>query len=82
MVAFSLRRVVKESECLPVKHTALALIRVVDGTVVKEPGKTGSRWRILYSLRLPSLACDFFELTATMGEGCGESLESSSSNFP
>ena len=64
----------KESKCLPVKHTALALIRVVDGTVVKEPGKTGSQWRILYSLRLPSLACDFFELTATMGEGCGESL--------
>jgi hypothetical protein len=64
----------KESNGLPVKHTALAAIRVVDGTVVKEPGKTGSQWRILYSLRLPSLACDFFDLTATMGEGCGESL--------
>jgi hypothetical protein len=64
----------KESNGLPAKHTALAAIRVVDGTVVKEPGKTGSQWRILYSLRLPSLACDFFDLTATMGEGCGESL--------
>jgi len=49
-------------------------IRVVDGTIVREPGKTGSQWRILYSIRLPSLVCDFFELTATIGEGSGESL--------
>jgi hypothetical protein len=49
-------------------------IRIVDGTIVKEPGKTGSQWRILYSIRLPSLVCDFFELTATIGEGTGESL--------
>jgi len=34
----------------------------------------GSQWRILYSIRLPSLVCDFFEVTATMGEGSGESL--------
>ena len=27
--------------------------RIVDGTIVKEPGKTGSQWRILYSLKLP-----------------------------
>ena len=38
--------------------------RIVDGTVVKEPGKTGSQWRILYSIRLPVLACDFFEMTS------------------
>ena len=49
-------------------------IRIVDGTIVREPGKTGSQWRILYSIRLPSLVCDFFELTATIGEGSGESL--------
>jgi hypothetical protein len=49
-------------------------VRVVDGTVVKEPGKTGSEWRILYSLRLPDLACDFFELTPATGAGNGESL--------
>src|SRR5258705_3600556 len=35
----------KESNGLPVKHTALALIRVVDGTVGKGTGKTGSQWR-------------------------------------
>lgn len=52
----------------------LPRIRVVDGTVVKEPGKTGSQWRILYALQLPSLACDFFEVTSTEGSGTGESL--------
>jgi hypothetical protein len=50
-------------------------MRMVDATVVKEPGKTGSLWRIHYSLRWPSLACDFFKLTAAEGEGTGESLK-------
>jgi len=49
-------------------------IRIVDGTIVKEPGKTGSQWRILYSIRLPSLVCDSFDVTAAIGEGSGESL--------
>jgi hypothetical protein len=49
-------------------------LRIVDGTIVKEPGKTGSQWRILYSLQLPALHCDFFEITATAGEGTGESF--------
>jgi hypothetical protein len=49
-------------------------IRIVDGTIVREPGKTGSQWRIPYSIRLPSWVCDFFEVTATIGEGSGESL--------
>jgi hypothetical protein len=49
-------------------------IRIVDGTIVRELGKTGSQWRILYSIRLPSLVCDFFEVTTTIGEGSGESL--------
>jgi hypothetical protein len=49
-------------------------LRIVDGTIVKEPGKTGSQWRILYSLQLPALSCDFFEISATAGEGAGESF--------
>jgi hypothetical protein len=49
-------------------------VRIVDATIVKEPGKTGSEWRILYSLRLPELECDFFELTGTTGAGNGESF--------
>src|ERR1700686_1274115 len=49
-------------------------IRIVDGTIVREPGKTGSQWRVSHTIRLPSLVCDFFEVTATIGEGSGESL--------
>ncbi len=49
-------------------------VRVVDATTVKEPGKTGSLWRIHYSVRLPSLSCDFFRITQTRGPGSGESF--------
>jgi len=56
-----------------VLQKTVGTVRVVDGTIVKEPGKTGSQWRILYSLQLPSLLCDFLEVTASRGEGNGES---------
>ena len=46
----------------------------IDATTVKEPGKSGSLWRIHYSVRLPSLACDYFKLTETEGPGTGEAL--------
>ncbi|MFZ1155149.1 MAG: IS4 family transposase [Solirubrobacteraceae bacterium] len=49
-------------------------IRIVDGTIVREPGKTGSQWRILYAIRLPKLECDFLEVTAAEGIGNGESF--------
>ena len=49
-------------------------VRVLDGTLVKEPGRTGSQWRIHYSMRLPSLLCDHFALTATKGKGTAEIL--------
>ena len=48
--------------------------RLFDATTVKEPGKTGSLWRIHYSIRAPSLACDFLQVTETKGKGTGESL--------
>ena len=47
-------------------------VRVLDATTVKEPGKTGGQWRIHYSLRLPTLECDHFELTAARGKNTGE----------
>lgn len=49
-------------------------LRLLDATVVNEPGATGSLWRIHYSLRWPALSCDFFKLTTTKGSGTGESL--------
>jgi len=42
-------------------------IRVVDATNVTEPGSTGTDWRIHYVLQLPSLECDFFEVTDVSG---------------
>src|SRR5208337_3038717 len=38
-------------------------VRILDATDIQEPGSTGSDWRIHYSLRLPEMCCDFFELT-------------------
>jgi hypothetical protein len=44
-------------------------IRYVDGSVVREPGVTGSTWRLHYSISLPDLRCCDFKVTKTkMGE--------------
>jgi len=48
--------------------------RLIDASLVSEPGKTGSQWRVHYSLRWPSLECDYFKLTPVEGPGQGESL--------
>jgi hypothetical protein len=50
------------------------VLRLMDSTLVKEPGQTGSHWRIHYSLLWPSLECDYFKITPTEGQGTGESL--------
>jgi DDE family transposase len=59
-----------ESHCVGLNRQ----IRLVDATHVREPGKTGSRWRIHYSLSWPSLRCDYFRLSSMAGAGSGESL--------
>src|SRR5947207_6302948 len=46
-------------------------VRAIDATDVQEPGSTGSDWRIHYSIRLPELVCDHYEITDKHG---GESL--------
>ena len=48
--------------------------RLFDSSIVKEHGQTGSQWRIHYSLRIPSLRCDFFKLTSAKGKGNGDTL--------
>jgi hypothetical protein len=63
-----------ERRCLPVTAGAPPW-RLLDGSLVSEPGKTGSQWRIHYSLRWPSLECDYFKLTPVEGRGHGESLD-------
>ena len=47
-------------------------VRVVDATTVEEQGGAGTDWRIHYTLCLPELNCDFFELTDEHG---GESYK-------
>jgi hypothetical protein len=46
-------------------------LRVIDATDVQEPGSTGTDWRLHYSLRLPELVCEHYELTDAKG---GEQL--------
>ena len=50
-------------------------VRVIDASVVSEPGSTGSDWRVHYSLNLASLHCDACEVTNYQ---TGESF----TNFP
>jgi hypothetical protein len=42
-------------------------LRVVDATTVEEQGGAGTDWRIHYTLRLPDLSWDFFEVTDEHG---------------
>lgn len=46
-------------------------LRIIDATDVQEPGDTGTSLRVHYSLRLPQLSCDHYELTDDHG---GEKL--------
>lgn len=50
-------------------------VRLVDASVITEPGSTGTNWRLHYSLELFGLNCDYLNVT---GPDKGESL----SNFP
>lgn len=46
-------------------------LRVIDATDIQEPGSTGTKLRVHYSIRLPELACDHYELSDHHG---GEKL--------
>lgn len=48
-------------------HWGNRRVRVIDATTVQEPGATGTSWRVHYGLQLPSLECDFFEVTDVTG---------------
>lgn len=49
------------------RHWGDRRLRIIDATNVKEPGATGTSWRVHYGLQLPSLECDFFEVTDVSG---------------
>lgn len=46
-------------------------LRIIDASNIQEPGSTGTDWRLHYSIRLPEMTCDYFELTDDQG---GEKL--------
>ena len=46
-------------------------LRAIDATDIQEPGSTGTDWRLHYSIRLPELTCDHYQLTDASG---GEQL--------
>lgn len=44
-------------------------VRLVDASIITEPGSTGSNWRLHYSIELFGLSCDYFQITdQTVGE--------------
>ena len=45
--------------------------RLVDATSIQEPGAVGIHWRVHYSVRLPTLVCDYVSVTDVRG---GETL--------
>lgn len=45
--------------------------RIVDATTIQEPAASGISWRVHYSVRLPTLVCDFISITGVRG---GETL--------
>ena len=47
-------------------------ITAIDATTVEEPGSTGTTWRVHYSIVLPEVVCDFYEITDVSG---GESYK-------
>lgn len=48
----------------PELERAARRVRVVDGSLVSEPGATGSTWRLHYAIELPGLQCDEVTVTA------------------
>lgn len=56
-------------------QAAQSPVRLFDATHVAEPGKTGSIWRVHYSIQAPSMCCDYFQITPIKGEGTGETFQ-------
>lgn len=42
-------------------------LRAVDATTIQEPGATGTDWRVHYTISLPRMRCDFYEVTDNKG---------------
>ena len=47
----------------PFGFAAKHRVRLIDASLISEPGSTGSDWRLHYSINLEDLYCDTFEVT-------------------
>ena len=63
-----------QEQGIDLQDTSNFKVRLFDATNIREPGKTGSMWRLHYSMQLPSLQCDYFKITPSKGTGSGESF--------
>ena len=50
-------------------------MKLMDGTIVIEPGQTGNNWRFYYCVSLPNLRCEYTKLMPVKGAGTGEKVE-------
>lgn len=64
----------QEAVSIPKEDLGNRKIRLIDGSIVKEPGKTGSQWRINYSVMMPDFTAGYFDLVSVKGKGNGESI--------
>lgn len=55
-------------------------VRLIDGTTVKEPGDTGSLYRIIYTFCINTFVADYIDVTSAKGKGHGESFKRISVN--
>lgn len=65
------KHVLSQGLASPAQDSVLRPIRVIDATDIQEPGSTGTFLRMHYSLMLPDLRCDHYEITDAKG---GEKL--------
>lgn len=42
-------------------------LRAVDATTISEPGSTGTDWRVHFSITLPEIRCDYYQVTDHKG---------------
>ena len=57
------KRLDEHTDCWPAGWK----VRLIDATNVQEPGSTGTSWRIHYSVSMPRMVCDHFEITDAKG---------------
>lgn len=67
-------QLLKENQSIIKNEITHKQMKIIDGTKITEPGKTGSTWCFNYSFVIPTMLCDFTKLTKIGGKNTGETL--------